>query len=158
MRVSKAFQLSLSVPLLTVAAYAAGAQATTPSIPASADVTYQNIAGVNPIGLIPGILSAEVEHIIAPGFTIGVGGTHQSLLGRNNYDVQSSWLDAKAMYYPAESGFAGFSVDVTAGLLSSHGAHAGDKAQPIQHNSGGTIGIVGDYNWFTGRAQLGLAF
>jgi hypothetical protein len=116
-------------------------------------VQFQNIAGVNPIGLIPGLLSAEVEHLVAPGFSVGLGGTHQSIIGNKDYDVQSSWLDAKAKYYPSENGFRGFSVGVTAGFLRSHGARDGNKLNPIQHKGAGTIGIVADYNWLLGRTQ-----
>jgi hypothetical protein len=119
----------------------------------TAPVQFQNIAGVNPIGLIPGLLSAELEHLVAPGFSVGLGGSHESIIGNHDYDVQSSWLDAKAKYYPTENGFRGFSVGVTAGLLRSHGALDGNRLNPIQHKGAATIGIIADYNWFVGRTQ-----
>jgi hypothetical protein len=151
------FRLLAFAAVLFAAAPAARAQS-----PDSAPA-FLNLAGVNLIGLPFGLVSAEFEHIVSPGFVIGAGGTYENVVGSNKNDIHTSWVEAKAKYYPNEESFKGFSVGLTLGVLHTHGApgfggffgsgsyDGGDQA--TQSRTAPTVGVVLDYNWLLGRRK-----
>ena len=123
------------------------------SAQAADSVTYRNAVGVNPIGLPLGFFSAEFEHVVQPGFVVGVGGSYENLVGASSGDTQSSWLDAKVKYYPNEESFKGFSVGLTAGVLNSRGNQFNGFTDEHQNRSAGTVGVIVDYNWLLGKRK-----
>ena len=145
MRLIRLAPLAVAMCLVTGRAGAQSASSTPP---------YVNAVGVNPIGLPFGLFSAEFEHIVSPGFVLGAGGSYENIVGTHRDDIQSSWADFKAKYYPNEESFKGFSVGLTAGVLNSRGRPNGDVLSSThQSRSATTLGVILDYNWLLGRRK-----
>ncbi len=150
-------RLVLAAALLAAFAPAARAQSTDPVL------GYRNIAGVNLIGLPIGLFSGEFEHVLSPGVVVGVGGTFERIVGSNDGDIHTSWVDAKAKYYPNEESFRGFSVGLTAGFVHASGVPGNEglfggsdyfgPGAVSQSRTGPSAGVVLDYNWLLGRRK-----
>ena len=139
---------------LAIAALALAGRAGAQSGPPPIQPFTQSIA-VNPLAIPFGLFSAEYEAALpTPGFTIGIGGSYYA----DNGD-RDSWVEAKALYYPNENAFRGFSVGLTAGVHSARNVpgcgglfdDCGTNARRTQ--SAPTLGVLASYDWLLGRAQ-----
>lgn len=129
--------LVAAVPSPTRAQEPAGAPAA-----AAAPQPYIQSAAVNVIGLPFGLFSAEYEVAVAPGFTIGAGGSYLSTGG---FGSVRGWAEGKVLYYPSEVPLQGLAVGLTAGFLSAHDDDRKDTAP--------TIGVMANYNWLLGARR-----
>lgn len=135
--------LALSVPAV------AGAQA-----PAPSPLLPQHSIATNPLAIPFGVFSFEYEVALpAPGFTLGVGGTHFSDDGDRD-----SWAELKGLYYPGEMPFRGFSVGLTAGVHSARRNTSGcdflgQCGSARRTQTAPTLGVLASYDWLLGRAE-----
>lgn len=136
----------------TLAASPAAAQV----VPAPADPgPWRQAVAVNALGLPFGLFSAEYEAALpSPGFTIGLGGSWFAWEGDRD-----AWVEAKALYYPGERAFRGFSVGLTAGV---HSARNNDGigfctfegcSSTRRTQTAPTTGVIVNYDWLLGRQQ-----
>jgi hypothetical protein len=100
---------------------------------------YLQRLAFNAIGLPFGLFSAEYEAAVAPGFTLGAGGSYLSTGGFG--DVRG-WAEGKAFYYPNEVALEGLGVGLTLGFLRAHNPHRSDTRP--------TLGVMANYNWLLG--------
>jgi hypothetical protein len=144
----------LSAAGACVLAAAAPLVAQTPAPPVDIGPWRQAI-GVNALALPFGLFSAEYEAALAsPGFTVGLGGSWLT-----TGDDRNSWLEAKALFYPGERPFRGFSVGLTAGVHSArndNGAVCGINGcsnLPRRTQTAPTAGVLVNYDWLLGRQE-----
>lgn len=133
-------------------AFVAGAQvASAQSGPPPIQPFRQSFA-VNPLAIPFGVFSAEYEAALgSPGFTFGVGGTYWTDDGDRD-----SWVEAKALYYPNETAFRGFSIGLTGGVHSARNSSCDDFGMNCgvkRSQSAPTLGVLAGYDWVLGRAQ-----
>ncbi len=142
---------SAALAAVTLAAAALGAQAA----PAPDPGPWRQAVAVNALGLPFGLFSAEYEAALAsPGFTLGIGGSWLT-----TGDDRDSWISAKALYYPGERPFRGFSVGLTAGVHSARNDDnfvctfgcSGDL--PRRTATAPTAGVIVSYDWLLGRQE-----
>ena len=101
--------------LTLITAGAVQAQAVTPKrVPPSARTVAVTL---NPFALFAEYIAGDVEKRIAPAWTIGAGGTINTIEDFNNYRA----LEAKVRYYPSEKALQGFSVAGTVGFATGKG-------------------------------------
>ena len=139
----------LATACAAVAATTAAAQT---DRPAPLVEPRQSIA-VNPLAIPFGVFSAEYEAALSsPGFTVGLGGTYWT-----NDGDRDSWAEAKALYYPNERAFQGFSIGLTAGVHAARrfttdcgflGCNGGRRTQTAP-----TLGVLASYDWLLGRQE-----
>lgn len=146
----------LAAAAATVTALAATSLAATlgaQAAPTDAAPWRQAVA-VNALGLPFGLFSAEYEVALpSPGFTVGVGGSWFSWEGDRD-----AWVEGKALYYPGERAFRGFSVGLTLGVHSARNAEGlfcefGCTANARRTQTGATSGVIVNYDWLLGRQQ-----
>lgn len=136
----------------TLGAATAGAQA--PAVPLDPAPWRQAVA-VNALGLPFGLFSAEYEAALpSPGFTVGLGGTWFSWEGDRD-----AWIEGKALYYPGERAFRGFSVGLTVGVHSARNDDGGGFctfegcSSQRRTQTAPTTGVLVNYDWLLGRQQ-----
>ncbi|MFL5577764.1 MAG: hypothetical protein ACJ79S_17550 [Gemmatimonadaceae bacterium] len=136
LRLTAGALLAVAVSLRPTAAAAQGYPA-----PVSQPVSqpYVQTAAINAIGLPFGLFSAEYEVSLAPGFTVGAGGSYLSTGG---YGDVRGWAEGKVLYYPNEVAFDGLGVGLTLGFLS---ARKDDRS-----DTRATLGVMANYNWLLG--------
>lgn len=141
---------------LTTLSAAATLRAQAPAtVPPPAMPYIQSIA-INPLAIPFGVFSAEYEAALpSPGFTIGVGGTHFS-----RDDERDTWAELKAIYYPNEIAFRGFSIGLTGGVHSSRrernfvcSPFATGCTSSRRSQTAPTLGVLASYDWLLGRQQ-----
>jgi len=146
--------VAAAAAVLAAAPQGARAQARTPAAgtpPAFGPL--QSIA-VNPLAIPFGLFSFEYEASLpTPGFTLGAGGSYWS-----NDGDRDSWIEAKAMYYPNETQFRGFSIGLTAGVHSARNSGCNDLfgscgGTDRHTQTAPTLGVIGSYDWLLGRAE-----
>lgn len=122
-----------------VLAHSLGAQQ--PLIPIR-NTTY---VGVNPLGVLFEIFSAEVESGVAQGITLGGTASHIDL----DHDRYSS-AEFKFRYYPGDVVLRGFSLGASLGFVrySTVADSAGATRESLDTP---TLGLLGDYNWMLGH-------
>jgi hypothetical protein len=142
--------LAIATLLTAAGAVRAGAQSGPPPVQ-----PFTQSFAVNPLAIPFGLFSAEYEAALpTPGFTIGIGGSYFA----DNGD-RDSWVEAKALYYPNETAFRGFSVGLSAGVHSARnvpgcGGLFGDNCGTERRSqSAPTLGVLASYDWLLGRAQ-----
>ena len=147
---------------LTVSAAPLGAQ----DVPPAPPVPQRNSMATNFIGIPFGFFSLEYERAAAlPGLTIGVGGSHFAGDLEDDEDFggegRNSWAEVKALYYPGERPFRGFSIGLTAGVHAARGFTCdgtdpfGGCSQPavVRTQSSPTLGVLANYDWLIGRRE-----
>lgn len=147
--------LATAAAAVTLAAAAAlGAQAAPAPAPVDPGPWRQAVA-VNAIGLPFGLFSAEYEVALpSPGFALGIGGSWLT-----TGSDRDSWISAKALYYPGERPFRGFSVGLTAGVHSARNDNAvgfcGINGCTTERATATapTAGVIVNYDWLLGRQE-----
>lgn len=131
---------------------AEGATAQTPAPPPS---PFRQSVAINAMGLPFGLFSGEYEVALrSPGFAFGVGGSYFS-----NDGDRLSQIEAKALYYPGEQPFRGFSVGLTAGVIGERdetpdcGFLSCSNVRVPRSQSSPTLGVLVNYDWLLGRAR-----
>ncbi|MGZ8493081.1 MAG: hypothetical protein ACXWZS_12845 [Gemmatirosa sp.] len=115
---------------------------------------WRQAIAVNALALPFGLFSAEYEVALAtPGFTLGLGGSWLT-----TGDERESWVEGKALYYPGERVFRGFSVGLTAGVHSARNDNGvicdfGCVRTPRRTQTAPTAGVLVNYDWLLGRQQ-----
>lgn len=121
---------------------------------------WRQAVAVNALAIPFGLFSGEYEAALAsPGFTIGVGGSWLT-----TGDDRDSWVEGKALYYPGERPFRGFSVGLTAGVHSARnrgdcnddtlfGCSIPDEQRPFKTQTAPTLGVLVNYDWLIGRQE-----
>ena len=144
-------QLPALAAAVTLAAASLGAQAA----PAPIDPgPWRQAVAVNALALPFGLFSAEYEAALAsPGFTLGIGGSWLT-----TGDDRDSWISAKALYYPGERPFRGFSVGLTAGVHSARNDNNfvctfGCSNVQRRTATAPTAGVIVSYDWLLGRQE-----
>ena len=137
----------------TFAAAAAGAQ--------TASSPKTTVLSIQPLSAMFSVYAAEVEHAIAPAWTLGVGGSNWSPdLGGTGFTYNSG--DVKLRYYPEQRAFQGFSFGAQAGYSQiTTRTDYGSAGTTRSKASGPTVGVALDYNWLLGPPQtfyVGLGF
>jgi hypothetical protein len=115
---------------------------------------WRQSVGVNALALPFGLFSAEYEAALAsPGFTIGLGGSWLT-----TGDDRNAWVEGKALFYPGERPFRGFSVGLTAGVHSARNDNAlicdfGCSNRQRTTQTAPTAGVLVSYDWLLGRQE-----
>jgi hypothetical protein len=151
---------ALAAAVLAAATLAGRLEAQTPVPPVDLGPWRQAFA-VNALAIPFGLFSAEYEAALAsPGFTIGVGGSWVT-----SGDDRHAWVEGKALYYPGERPFRGFSVGLTAGIHSARnrgdcendtlfeGCAIPDEQRPFRTETAPTLGVIVNYDWLIGRQE-----
>lgn len=125
--------------LIVVLAHAVSAQQTL--IP----IRNRTYVGVNPLGVLFQIFSAEIESGVAQGITLGGTASHIDV----DNDRYSS-AQFKFRYYPGDVVLRGFSIGATLGFLR-YSTVADTTGATRESLDSPTIGLIGDYNWMLGR-------
>ena len=130
-----------------------------PAAPAPAPLLPQQSVAVNPLAIPFGLFSGEYEAALpTPGFTLGIGGSYYA----DNGD-RDSWIEAKALYYPSETPFRGFSVGLSAGIQSARNSpncggfldscSNSQAAATRRSQTAPTLGVIVSYDWLIGRQE-----
>jgi len=131
------------------------AAAQTSDAPPSPLLPQQSVA-TNPLAIPFGVFSFEYEAALpSPGFTFGLGGTYFSDNGDRN-----AWAEAKALYYPGETPFRGFSIGLSAGVHQARNVPdcvvfdiTGGCSNERKTQTAPTLGVIVSYDWLIGRAE-----
>lgn len=140
---------------LLAPAVAAGQSAAQP-----APLLPQQSVATNPLAIPFGVFSLEYEAALpTPGFTVGIGGSYYADEGDRD-----TWAELKALYYPNETPFRGFSVGLSAGVHSARNipgcdelfggcSFDGNGTQVRRTQTAPTLGVLVSYDWLLGRAE-----
>ncbi len=111
---------------------------------------------LNPIALVAGFLTGDVETHVAPAITLGVGGSAALI---DEYTGYRS-LDVKIRYYPNERPLEGFAVAGSLGVASAREQiytytttttiTTSSSAPPYQRQTRATFGTELSYQWLLG--------
>jgi hypothetical protein len=144
--------LAAAGAVVVTAAAAPTAAQTAPADP------YRQAVAVNALAIPFGWFSAEYEVALpSPGFALGVGGSWLT-----TGDDRNAWLEGKALYYPGERPFRGFSVGLTGGFHSARNRGECDRIgncrvpeelRPFRTETAPTLGVVVNYDWLIGRQE-----
>lgn len=115
------------------------------------------VISIQPLTAMFNVYSAEIEHAIAPTWTIGVGSSYWNH-DDANFGVGYLSGDVKLRYYPEAKPFQGFSFGGQAGYTNvsskdSYDYGTGSPTSSKSHVSGPTLGVALDYNWLLGPPQ-----
>jgi hypothetical protein len=108
------------------------------------------VISVQPLTAMFNVYAAEVEHAIAPTWTIGLGESYWN--HDDSYSLRYLSGDLKVKYYPEATPFRGFSFGGQAGYTSivEDDTFSGSNRTRI---NGPTLGVALDYNWLLGPPQ-----
>ena len=119
----------VGIALAALAALAAstpvGAQESAPPSPHA----RRTIVAVNPIGLVAGIASGEIERVVSPSIGLSAGATRWSLLSGQLLSYTS--VDARLRYYVSGTAPTGVSFGAVAGMTHVASSAAGETADAI---------------------------
>jgi hypothetical protein len=112
------------------------------------DSEYQNVVTVNPLGLVFGILSVEVERPRTPNSSIGVAASVYSVSSYTNYLS----AEGKYRYYPQGEALHGFSIGGGGGFTAVTQSCGAWESMGCESDTffGLTVGLGLDYQWFMG--------
>jgi hypothetical protein len=136
-----------------VLASTAQAQAATPAKADSAKVRRTAIT-LNPFALFATYFAGDIETVMTPRVTIGVGGSYTGIKDYNEYFA----LEAKIRYYPQEKALQGFSVAGTVGMSSArddlvvYDGFGGVTYNPAR-TTRPTLGTELSYQWILGPSR-----
>ena len=142
----RSFSISVALALVTVAAIPARGQGVAPQ--------KSTVISIQPISAMLSVYSAELEHVVAPTLTVGVGGNYWDW-SDDVAKVRYTSADLKLRYYPEAHPLRGFSFGGQAGFSSLEDTEkdpfggTGSKSKA----SGPTVGIALDYGWLLGASR-----
>jgi hypothetical protein len=111
------------------------------------------VISIQPLSAIFNVYAAEVEHAVAPTWTVGVGGSYWNH-DDNAFSLRYMSGDVKLKYYPEASTFRGFSFGGQVGYTSIREGGNSDFGNSGETKvSGPTLGVALDYNWLLGPPQ-----
>lgn len=116
--------LSLLVGVAPVGAQESARDSVLPSAPAR-----RTIVAVNPIGLVAGIASGEIERVMSPSVGLSAGATRWSLMSGRILSYTS--VDARLRYYVSGTAPTGVSFGVVAGMTHAASDVAGESVDAI---------------------------
>ncbi|HEY7898490.1 MAG TPA: hypothetical protein VIC03_08745 [Gemmatimonadaceae bacterium] len=135
------------VALVVVSSSALQAQAASDASVAP-DTARNNLAVINPFGVVFSFFSGEYEHALSPSASVGLAGTYYA-----PSDFKYVTSEVKLRYYPSEHAPEGFSVALSAGMTHVSGdllcfdvCNTGTTNRP-------TAGFELDYNWLLGPSR-----
>ncbi|MDQ6717138.1 MAG: hypothetical protein M3Z17_02190 [Gemmatimonadota bacterium] len=120
----------------------------------------KNLVSINPLGIVFGYFSAEIEHSFAPSGSIGLAGSYD---GTNDFGYSS--LDGILRFYPAAERIRGFAIGATIGYTHVNSDYVVYPACVDCYGAGSsysigngasnafTLGVQGDYSWWIGKEQ-----
>ena len=119
------------------------------------------VISIQPLTAMFSVYAGEIEHAIAPSWTIGIGGSNWSPdLGGTGFTYTSG--DVKVRYYPEQLPFRGFSFGGQVGFSNiTTRTDYGSAGTTRSSAKGPTLGVALDYNWLLGPPQtfyVGLGF
>jgi len=135
----RAARVAVAAFLLLAARAPVGAQESSPPPPHP----RRTIVAVNPIGLVAGIASGEIERVVSPSVGLSAGATRWSLLSGQLLSYTS--VDARLRYYVSGTAPTGVSFGVVGGMTHVASAAAGQSTDAI-----GT-GVEINYGELAGR-------
>jgi hypothetical protein len=111
------------------------------------------VVSIQPLTAMFNIYAGEVEHAVAPTWTVGLGGSYWNH-DEDDYSLRYISGDVKLKYYPEALPFRGFSFG---GQLGYTTITEDDDFDPSTSNEttihGPTVGVALDYNWLLGPPQ-----
>jgi hypothetical protein len=134
---------------------------TTPATPAAQSIVPATTTlTLQPVSVILGFYSAEIEHAVAPSATVGVGASYFSgFPGDNSTDFHYLSSEAKVRYYPGSRPFQGFSFGGTLGFTRvsqeqpQYDANMVQTSTTTESRTGVKAGFELDYGWLLGTEQ-----
>jgi hypothetical protein len=117
-------------------------------------VPKTTVISIQPLSAMYSVYAGEVEHAIAPAWTLGLGASHWSPdFGGIGFTYTSA--DLKVKYYPDEHALRGFSFGGQAGYthIRTRDDITSDGSTRKTTVGGPTVGVALDYNWLLGPPQ-----
>jgi hypothetical protein len=155
----------LSAIVLSTAALEAQSVDTASTRPAAAatPVVRRTIATLNPFALFATYFTGDVEHLVNPSVTFGVGGSFAHFNDNTDYSDYGA-LEAKLRYYPSEKAPQGFAIAGTFGFATSRVTNIYVfTAQPVgtsidtpaasTRETRATLGTELSYQWLLGPSR-----
>ena len=130
----------------------------TPALAQTGARDFRNALGTNFVAIPFGVFTLDYERAIG-GMGVSVG-TDGLLFVDGEHRL--GWAQAKVKYYPAELTLRGFSLGLTAGVITARNRvfFSCAPAQPFpdcsdvtRTESSPTLGVVLDHNWLLGRRE-----
>jgi hypothetical protein len=113
----------------------------------------KNVISIQPLAAMFTVLAAEYERRGGSSWTWGLGVTNWSPDDDAGNELTYTSGDLKLRYYPSGNALQGFSLGASVGFTSVKNENATSTPPVEEEVSGGTLGVLLEYQWLLGASK-----